>query len=98
MKLNQHIVQHIVKATRPDRLPNDHCSGVFLKHIRKAEVLAVALGATFVLATGCSSTGTGFNARVISPVSTNQRASHSEYDGGYQPSRSPGFNPDLFGG
>ena len=66
-------------------------------HIERAGLLAVALGATVVFATGCSSTGTGFNARLISPVSNNQQATNSEEDNWYQPSRSPGFDSDLFG-
>ena len=96
MKMNQ----HIVKAVRPSSsggLLSEHCSGI-LEHIRKAKLLAVALGVIVVLATGCSSTGTGFNARLISPVPTNQQASNAEDDSWYQPSRSPGFDPDLFGG
>ena len=76
----------------------EHRSGVFVKHIERARLLAVALGATVVLATGCSSTGTGFDVRLISPVQNNQRAMHSEDDSGYQPPRSPVFDPDLFGG
>ena len=66
-------------------------------HIERAGLLAVALGATVVFATGCSSTGTGFDARLISPVPNNQQATNSEDDNWYQPSRSPGFDPDVFG-
>ena len=75
-----------------------HCSGIILVHIRRAALLAVALGTTVVLATGCSSTGTGMNARLISPVPTNQQAANFEDDNWYQPSLSPGFDSDLFGG
>jgi hypothetical protein len=67
-------------------------------HIERAGLLAVALGATVVFATGCSSTGTGFDARLISPVPNNQQATNSEDDSWYQPSRSPGIDPDVFGG
>jgi len=56
-------------------------------------MLAVAV----VLATGCSSTGAGFNAGLTSPIPNNQQATNSEDDSLYQPSRSPGFDPDLFG-
>jgi hypothetical protein len=56
-------------------------------------MLAVAV----VLATGCSSTGAGFNAGLISPIPNNQQATNSEDDNWYQPSQSPGFDPDLFG-
>jgi hypothetical protein len=65
--------------------------------IERAGLLTVALGATVVLATGCSSTGTGFDARLISPIPNNQQATNSKDDSWYQPSWSPGFNPDLFG-
>ena len=79
-------------------LLSDQCFGVFGKHIERAGLLAVALGATVVLATGCSSTGTGFDARLIGPIPSNQQVANSENDNWYQPSRSPGFDPDLFGG
>jgi hypothetical protein len=55
----------------------------------------VALGATVVLTTGCSSTGSGFGARLIKPVPNNQPAINVEDDSWYQPVRSPGFDPDL---
>ena len=89
-----------MKTARPSSsgtLLPDHCFGVFGKHIERAALLAVALGATVVLATGCSSTGAGYNVRLISPVPNNQQATNSEDDNWYQPSRSPGFDPDLFG-
>jgi hypothetical protein len=77
---------------------SSHCSGAWWDHIRRAALLAVALGTTVVLATGCSSTGTGMNARLISPVPTNQQAANFEDDNWYQQSLSPGFDSDLFGG
>ena len=77
---------------------SSHCSGAFWNHIRRPALLAVALGTTVVLATGCSSTGTKINARLISPVPTNQQAANFEYENWYQPSLSPGFDSDLFGG
>jgi hypothetical protein len=96
MKINEYLVKTACPPSSGTLLP-DHCFGVFAKHIERAALLAVALGATVVLATGCSSTGTGFNARLISPVSNNQQATNSEEDNWYQPSRSPGFDSDLFG-
>jgi hypothetical protein len=63
------------------------------QHVVKTAVL---LGVTIALATGCSSTGTGISARLVSPVVTTQQNSDLQGDGGYQPPRSPGFN-DLFG-
>jgi hypothetical protein len=62
----------------------------------RAALLAVALGATVVLTTGCSSTGSGFGARLINPPN-NQSAINSEDDSWYQPPRSPGFDSDLRG-
>ena len=96
MKIKTHIVK-LVCLSSSDSLLTDHCSGVFLKQITQSALLAVVLGVTVVLATGCSSTGNGFNARIISPVTTNQQASDSEKNDWYQPARSPAFS-DLFGG
>jgi hypothetical protein len=96
MKRNQYLVKTARPSSSGTLLP-DHCFGVFGKHIERAALLAVALGATVVLATGCSSTGTGFDARLISPVPNNQQDTNSGNDNWYQPSRSPGFDPDLFG-
>jgi hypothetical protein len=64
---------------------------------RRDGLLAVALAALVVLATGRSSTGTGFSARLVSPVSAAQQGSDLEDEGRYKPPRSPSFS-DLFGG
>jgi hypothetical protein len=96
MKINQSLVRTPSPSSGATLLPH-HCFGVFAKHIQQAALLAVALGATVVLATGCSSMGSGFQARLISPVPSNQQAANSEDDNWYQPSRSPEFDPDLFG-
>jgi hypothetical protein len=91
------IYQHIIKMSCPSgnpRLPGSHGSGKFLNQIKlPAAILSVAV----VLATGCSSTGTGFSVRLISPIPTNQQASNSEDRDSDQPARSPAFS-DLFGG
>ena len=92
MKINQYLVKAARPSSRDTLLPD-----VFGKRIERAALLAVALGATVVLATGCSSTGAGYNVRLISPVPNNQQATNSEDDNWYQPSRSPGLDPDLFG-
>jgi hypothetical protein len=58
--------QYLVKTADPsssNTLRSEHRSGVFKKHIKRAGLLAVVLGATAGLVTGCSSTGTGFSAR-----------------------------------
>src|SRR5215469_556376 len=56
----------------------------------RAASLTVALGATFVLTTDCSSTGSGFGARLRNPVPNYQSATNSEDERWYQPPRSPG--------
>jgi hypothetical protein len=96
MKINQYLVKRACPSSSGTLLPA-HCFGVFVRHIERAGLLAVAVGATVVPATGCSSTGTGFDVRLISPLPNNQQATNSEDDNWYQPSRSPGFDPDLFG-
>ena len=96
MKINQSLVQTAGPSSRATLIP-DHCAGIFAKQIERAALLAVALGATVVLATGCSSTGTGSAARLIGPIPSNQQVANSENDNWYQPSRSPEFDPDLFG-
>ena len=93
MKVNQYLVKTACPSSSGTLRP-EHSSGVFVKHIKRAGLLAVAVGATIVLATGCSSTGTGFSERLISPVPNNQQATNSENDSWYQPPRSPGFDPD----
>ena len=95
MKVNKYIVN--TKCPIHASMISGHCSRAFWDHIRRAALLTLTLGTTVVLATGCSSTGTGINARLISPVPNNQQAANSEADNWYQPSRSPGFDPDLFG-
>jgi hypothetical protein len=97
MQIHQYLVKTACPSSSGTLFP-DHRFGVFAQHIaRAALLLPVALGATVVLATGCSSTGTALDARLISPIPNNQQATHSEADNWYQPSRSPGFDPDLFG-
>jgi hypothetical protein len=96
MKINQSLVRTAGASSRANLLPG-HCAGLFAKQIERAALLAVALGETVVLATGCSSTGTGFDARLISPFPSNQQAANCENDNWYQPSRSPEFDPGLFG-
>ena len=95
MKMNLYIVKSAYRSSGGSLL-TDHCSGAFLNKIKRAALLAVVLGAIVVLSTGCSSTGTGFNARLISPIPTNQQDADSEGDGSNQPVQSPAFN-DLLG-
>jgi hypothetical protein len=96
MKINKYLMKTAGSSSTGTLLP-DRCSGVVVNRIEGAGLLAVALAAIVVLATGCSSTDTGFSERLISPVSNNRQATHSEDDSGYQARRSPGFDPDLFG-
>ena len=96
MKINK----YIVNTTCPiyASLISSHCSGAFWNHTTRLALLAIALGTTVVMATGCSSTGTGISARLISPVPTNQQAANFEDDNWNQTALSPGFDSDLFGG
>jgi hypothetical protein len=97
MKINQ----HIVKTTYPpgnSRSLRSLGPGTVLNHMRRAALPAVTLVVAIVLATGCSSTGAGLNARLTSPIPTDPWAPNSEDDSLYQPPRSPAFDPDLFGG
>jgi Trk-type K+ transport system membrane component len=96
MKMNK----SIVNTTYPIHasLISSHYDRAFWDHIRRAALLTAALGTTVVLATSCSSTRTGMNARLISPVPTSQQAANFEEENWYQPSLSPGFDSDLFGG
>ena len=83
--------QHLVKAACPlssGTLRPEHCASVSVKHIERAGLLAVALVATVVLATGCSSTGTELGARLIDPVPNKHLTTNSEDDSWYQRSRS----------
>jgi hypothetical protein len=97
MQINQYLVKTACPSRSGTFFP-DPRFGVFAKHIaRAALLLSVALGPTVLLATGCSSTDTELDPRLISPVPNNQQATNSEAANWYQPSRSPGFDPDLFG-
>ena len=87
--------QYSVKAACPSirgTLRPEHGVGLSVKHIERAGLLAVALGAIVVLATGCSSTGAGLGARLISPVPNKQLTTNSEDDSWYQRSRSPALS------
>src|ERR1700730_12887602 len=96
MNTNQYFMRTAPPSRSGTLLP-DNCSGVFANRIERTGLLAAALAAIVVLAAGCSSAGTGFSERLISPVSNNQQATHSEDDNGYETPRSPAFDPDLFG-
>jgi hypothetical protein len=93
MKMNKYIVKKTCSS-----LSSSHYFGAILIHLRRVALFAVALGTTLVLGTGCSSTGTGFSARLISPAPTNQQATNFDVNNWYQPALSPGFDSDFFGG
>jgi hypothetical protein len=96
MKINQSLMGTAGSSNRASPLLG-HCAGVFAKQIERAALLVVAVLMIVVLTTDCSSTGTGFGVRMISPVHSNQQPASSEDANWYQPSRSPEFDPDLFG-
>jgi hypothetical protein len=90
--------QHIEKTALPwsnARTLNDRCSGFFFNDMGRAALLAVIFSVVIMLATGCSSTGTGISARLVSPVLATQGNSDSQDDAWYQPPRSPGFHDET---
>ena len=95
MKMNQYLVKTARPSSGGTLLPH-HGSWVFVNGMERGWSVAMALAAIFVL-TSCSSTGTGFSERLISPVPNNQQAANSKHASWYQPPRSPGFDPDVFG-
>ena len=97
MKLNL-FSNSVISPTCNDSILTYHCSGLYLQNIGRCALLASALGLSAMLATGCSSTEEGFRARLTGSAATTRRVTESEDNGGYQPTRSPAFDPDLFGG
>ena len=96
MKMNEYIVD-TTNRSHPGWI-SSHCFGTFWDQIRRPTLLSVALGTTAAFVTGCASSGTGFKARLISPIPTKEQAANLEDDNWYQPSLSPGFDSDRFGG
>jgi hypothetical protein len=97
MKMNH----HIVNTTYPSgyfKYLRSHGPDTLSHHIGRAPLTAATLVVAVALATGCSSTDAGLNARLISPIPTDPQALNSEADNLYQPPRSPAFDPGLFGG
>ena len=93
--MNLYIVKSAYRSSGGSLL-TDHCSGAFLNEIKRCALLTVMLGIIVVLVTGCSSTGTGFSARLISPISINQQDANAEDDEMHQSAGSPPFS-DLLG-
>ena len=92
--MNLYLVKSAYRSSGGSLL-TDHCSGAFLNEIKRCALLTVMLGIIVVLVTGCSSTGTGFDARLISPISSNQQDANAEDDGADQPAGSPAFSDFL---
>ena len=95
MKLN---LYSSIFPTCNDTILTRCCSGLYLQNIGRCALVAVAIGLSAMLATGCSSTEEGFQTRLMGFAPTTRRVTESEDNGGYQPTRSPAFDPDLFGG
>ena len=96
MKLNL-FSNSVISSTCNDSILTYH-SGLYLQNIGRCALLAAALGLSAMLATGCSSTRERFQARLTGSAPTTPRVREPEDNGGYQPTRSPAFDPDLFGG
>src|SRR5262245_63532491 len=97
MKLNLSL-SSVIFLTCSDSILTHRCSGLYLQNIGRCALLAVSFGLSAMLATGCSSTGEGFHARLTGSALTTRHVAESEDSGGHQPTRSPAFDPDLFGG
>src|SRR5262245_36280847 len=97
MKLNL-FSSSVISPTCNSSILTHHCSGLYLQNIGRCALLAAALGLSAMLATGCSSTGEGFQTRLTGSAPTSRHVTESEDNGEYQPIRSPAFDPDLFGG
>jgi hypothetical protein len=97
MKLN-FSSSSVIFPTCNDSILTHRCSGLYLRNIGRCALVAVALGLSAMLPTGCSATEEGFQAKLTGSAPTTRRVTESEDKGGYQPTRSPAFDPDLFGG
>jgi hypothetical protein len=78
-------------------LNNNRCAGLFLDEIRRATLLALVFSVAVMLTSGCSSSGKGFSAKLIVPVTSLAKGSSPKDNGFYDPARSPAFD-DLTGG
>ncbi len=94
MKINQSIIK-LVRPSSKGSLLTDQCSGAFLTEVTRVALLAVVLGISMVLATGCAATNKGVSANLITPVPRNQEISFLEPSGSYVPARSPAFSDSL---
>jgi hypothetical protein len=54
-------------------LTNNRCPGFFVDEIRQATLLALVFSIAVLLTTGCSSTGDGFSAKFIAPVTSSAK-------------------------
>jgi hypothetical protein len=88
---NQYLVKTACRSSSSTLRP-EHWTGISVKQIERVGLLAVALAATVVLATGCSSTGVGFDARLMNPVPNKQLTTNSEEDSWYPRSRGPALS------
>ncbi len=94
MKINQYIIKLVCPSSKGSLL-TDQCSGAFLTEITRVALLAVVLGISMVLATGCAAPNKGVSANLITPVPRNPEISFLESSGSYAPARSPAFSDSL---
>jgi len=95
MKVTKTIVKTAHRSSGGSLLTGP-CSGAFVNEVKRSAFLVIILSVIVVLATGCSSMGTGSNVSLLTSVPIKQREANPAGDGRYQPVRSPAFN-DLFG-
>ena len=72
MQSNQHR-ENMARPWSNAKMLNDRCSGFFFNDMGRAALLAVLLGVAVLLATGCSSTGGGVKAGLMTPVINSQQ-------------------------
>ena len=97
MKLNLS-TSSVISPTCNDSILTHDSSGLYLQNIGRGALVAVVLGLSVMLATGCSVTSQGFQAGLVRSAPAPRHVTESEHNGWYQPTRSPAFDPDLFGG
>jgi hypothetical protein len=95
MKINQSVIK-LVRSSSKGSLLMDQCSGAFLNEITRVAFLAVVLGISMVLATGCTATSKGVSVRMMAPVTRNQEVSYFDLRDSDSLTRSPAFS-NFFG-
>ncbi len=95
MKINQNVI-NLVRPSSKGSLLMDQCSGAFLNEITRVAFLAVVLGISMLLVTGCTATSKGVSVRLMTPVTRHQEVSYFDLRDSDSLTKSPAFS-DFFG-